>query len=279
MPSGLNSLRALIAVALAGLLASCSLGSEPAKPPLFVVRDGDTTIWLMGSMHLLPPRTDWRDDAVAQAIDQSDTLVLENDPTAEGGFDAIAKAPGLPPLDKRVAPDRQDALAKAIRRTGQPADAFDDYKDWAAAVMLSTGDALDAGATAKDGVDAQLWKAFQGKKRVALERPGDQLRALDILPPQLQARMLDEALSEPDYETTEDAWARGDLAALDKAGPSKELRPFLVTAANRRWADWVAKRTRQPGKVLIAIGAGHLAGKDSILDLLAAKGLKVDRIQ
>ncbi|HEX4692994.1 TraB/GumN family protein [Sphingomonas sp.] len=272
-------MRALTAVALAGLLASCSLASEQAKPPLFVVRDGDTTIWLLGSMHVLPPRTDWRDDAVTRAIDQADTLVLESDPDAEGGFDAIAKAPGLPPLDKRVAPDRREALAKAIRRTGQAADAFDGYKDWAAAVMLSTGDALDAGATAKDGVDAQLWDAFRGRKRVALEAPGDQLRALDILPPQLQQRMLEEALSEPDYETVEDAWARGDLSAFNKAGPSKELRPFLVTAANRRWADWVVERMGQPGKVLVAVGAGHLAGKDSLVDLLEARGFRVERVQ
>jgi uncharacterized protein YbaP (TraB family) len=269
----------LIAATLAAMLAACSVATEPAKPPLFVVRDGDTTIWLMGSMHLLPPRTDWRADAVKSAIGAADTLVLETDPEADGGFDAIAKAPGLPPLAKRVAPDRQGALAKAIRRTGQSAGAFDGYKDWAAAVMLSTGDALDAGATAKDGADADLWKAFSAKKRVALEQPGDQLRALDILPPQLQARMLDEALDEPDYETTYEAWARGDLSALDKAGPSKELRPFLITAANRRWANWIAKRMGQPGKVLVAVGAGHLAGKDSLVDLLAAKGLKVERVQ
>ena len=52
----------------------------------------------------------------------------------------------------------------------------------------------------------------------------------------------------------------GDLAALDKASASKELRPFLVTAANRRWAEWIATRMGQKGKLLVAVGAGHLAG-------------------
>jgi hypothetical protein len=243
------------------------------------IADGDTTIWLMGAMHLLPPRIDWHGPAIDQAIGQADTLVLETDPNTAGDFDVIAKAPGLLPLAKRVGADRQDALARAIERTGQPYDAFGGYKDWAAAVMLSTGDALNSRASAKNGIDAQLWKAFRGKQRVALEAPGEQLRALDILPPQLQARMLDETLDEADYDTTYDAWATGDLAAIDKAGPSKELRPFLVTAANRRWADWIAARMATKGKVLVAVGAGHLAGKDSIPDLLMAKGLKVERVQ
>ena len=272
-------LRALIVMALAGALAACPMSREPAKPPVWAIRDGDTTIWLVGSMHLLPPRIDWRTETVDRAMGAADTLVLETDPDATGDFDVIAKAPGLPPLAKRVGAERQDALARAIERTGQPGDAFDGYKDWAAAVMLSTGDALNSRATAKNGIDAQLWKAFRGKQRVALEKPGDQLRALDILPPQLQARMLDETLDGADYDTTYEAWATGDLAAIDKVGPSKELRPFLVTAANRRWADWIAARMGQKGKVLVAVGAGHLAGKDSIPDLLAAKGLKVERVQ
>ena len=271
--------RALIAVALAGLLAACSLASEPATPPMWKVSDGDTTVWLLGSMHLLPPGTDWRDAAVDRAIGDADTLVLESDPDATSDFDALAKAPGLPPLAERVSPDRREALDKAIARTGQPADAFDGYKDWAAAVMLDTGDAIDAGATAKDGVDATLWDAFRGKTRVALEAPGAQVRALDILPPQLQSRMLDEALDGPRYESVLDAWSRGDLVALDQASASKELRPFLVTAANRRWADWIAARMGQKGKLLVAVGAGHLVGQDSIADLLAAKGLKVERVQ
>jgi uncharacterized protein YbaP (TraB family) len=272
-------LRALIAVAAALALGACSLASEPAAPPMWRVSDGDTTVYLLGSMHVLPPGTDWRDAAVERAIGEADTLVLESDPGAKSEFDTLAKAPGLPPLTERLAPERRGALDKAIARTGQPADAFDGYKDWGAAVMLDTGDAVDAGATAKDGVDAVLWGAFAGKRRVALEQPGAQVRALDILPPQLQRRMLDETLDGPRYETVLDAWSRGDLAALDKASASKELRPFLVTAANRRWAAWIAKRMGQKGKLLVAVGAGHLAGRESIVELLAAKGFKVERVQ
>ena len=275
----MKTIRGLIVIALVGALAACGITHDRATPPMWKVSDGDTTVWLLGSMHLLPSRADWRSDTVTRAINGADTLVLETDPTATADFDAVGKAPGLPPLAKRVGADRQTALARAIERTGQPGDAFDGYKDWAAAVMLATGDALSSRATAQNGVDAQLWAAFAKRQRVALEQPGEQLRALDMLPPQLQARMLDEAIDGADYDTTYAAWASGDLPAIDRVAPSNPLRPFLITAANRRWTDWIAARMGRPGKVLVAVGAGHLAGKDSIPELLKAKGLKVERVQ
>jgi uncharacterized protein YbaP (TraB family) len=276
----LKQLRALIVALAAAALASCSL-STPAKPSMWRVSDGDTTVWLLGSMHLLPSGTDWRGDAVDGAIADADALVLESDPQAKGDFESVAKAPGLTPLAERLGPDKQDALRKAIARTGQPGDAFDGYKDWAAAVMLGTGDALDAGATTKNGVDAQLWADFKRRKRgtIALEEPGAQLHALDILPPELQHLMLEDAIAGPGYDSVLGAWSDGDVAALDKATGPKNLRAFLVVAPNKRWSDWIAKRMAQPGKLLVAVGAGHLVGKDSIVEMLTARGFNVVRVQ
>ena len=41
----------------------------------------------------------------------------------------------------------------------------------------------------------------------------------------------------------------------------------------RRWADWIAARMQTPGTVFVAVGAGHLAGKDSVLVQLAERGI------
>jgi uncharacterized protein YbaP (TraB family) len=35
----------------------------------------------------------------------------------------------------------------------------------------------------------------------------------------------------------------------------------------------------QPGTILVAVGAGHLAGKDSVLEKLRTDGYKVRRLQ
>src|SRR3546814_6615463 len=65
------------------------------------------------------------------------------------------------------------------------------------------------------------------------------------------------------------AWARGDVTALEeladdelKANPN--VRKVLLTSRNARWADWIAKRMDTPGTVFVAVGAGHLAGDDSV---------------
>ena len=46
----------------------------------------------------------------------------------------------------------------------------------------------------------------------------------------------------------------------------------------RRWADWVAARLQTPGTVFVAVGAGHLAGRDSLLVQLAQRGLECRRV-
>src|SRR3546814_1294920 len=72
------------------------------------------------------------------------------------------------------------------------------------------------------------------------------------------------------------AWARGDVTALEeladdelKANPN--VRKVLLTSRNARWADWIAKRMDTPGTVFVAVGAGHLAGDDSVQHMLGLK--------
>ena len=61
--------------------------------------------------------------------------------------------------------------------------------------------------------------------------------------------------------------------------PSAPSQSSSSLEASARWAEWIEKRMDQPGTVFIAVGAGHLAGKDSVETMLEAKGLEVDRVQ
>jgi uncharacterized protein YbaP (TraB family) len=58
-----------------------------------------------------------------------------------------------------------------------------------------------------------------------------------------------------------------------------EVANALLYQRNRNWAEWVSHRMEQPGTVFLAVGAGHLAGKDSLLEDLEAKGYKVTRVE
>src|SRR3954447_2808892 len=57
--------------------APASALSANADPAIFVVRDADTTVYLFGTFHALDNKTEWFNDQVKNAFEQSDELVLE----------------------------------------------------------------------------------------------------------------------------------------------------------------------------------------------------------
>jgi uncharacterized protein YbaP (TraB family) len=79
------------------------------------------------------------------------------------------------------------------------------------------------------------------------------------------------------------AWKRGDqsvfvnmLAQLRQASP--DTYRMMFTERNERWADWIRARMQAPGTVFVAVGAGHLAGPDSLLVQLAERGIPSQRV-
>jgi uncharacterized protein YbaP (TraB family) len=57
------------------------------------------------------------------------------------------------------------------------------------------------------------------------------------------------------------------------------LRQTLIQQRNANWSKWIEQRMTEPGTVLIAVGAGHLAGKNSVIEMLQKDGYKVRRLQ
>jgi uncharacterized protein YbaP (TraB family) len=80
------------------------------------------------------------------------------------------------------------------------------------------------------------------------------------------------------------AWASGKLDRIaatfdNETRQSPELVEALFRRRNATWTAWLRKRLETPGTVMVAVGAGHLAGADSVPAMLAAQGLKLKRIQ
>ncbi len=79
------------------------------------------------------------------------------------------------------------------------------------------------------------------------------------------------------------AWNRGDIESFapmleQMEASSPETYRLLFDNRNGRWAHWIARRLQQPGIVFVAVGAGHLAGKDSVQSWLATRGIASARI-
>lgn len=270
---------------------------EAARPALWEVSDPDTTIYLFGTIHLLPESFAWRTETIDQAIANAETLYVEtiidekNPQPLIAALTNLGYSPGQPPLAERVPPEKRQLLEAAIAKTGIPRPIFDKMETWVAAFTLLGVQFKDIGVQGQHGVEQNLREAFTaaGKPVGQLETNAEQLGFFDRLPEEAQRELLGGAIEAPDkmgddFAAMLASWARGDIDAIARTfntelGTSPEIRDALLVQRNANWSRWVEQRLSQPGTVLLAVGAGHLAGPDSLQALLQREGYRVRRLQ
>jgi uncharacterized protein YbaP (TraB family) len=292
--------RTVAALGLSLLVAAPSASAKAppaARPALWAVADADTTVYLFGTIHLLPENFSWRTAKFDQALDGSDQLVVEtivdekNPQKMMTALASLAFSKGLPPLAERVPPEKRAALAAAVAKSGMPAQALDNMETWAAAFMLLGNQFRDMGLKGGEGVEAVLRSNFasKGKPVGELETNVEQLSFFDGLPEKAQRALLEGAIAQPqdmtaDFNKMVGAWARGDVNAIahtfnHELSESPELKEALIERRNANWSRWIERRMAQPGAIMIAVGAGHLAGEDSVIDMLKRGGYRIRRVQ
>lgn len=284
------------AVLLGSALVGPGLGAKgpAAGPALWKVADKDTIIYLFGTIHILPKEAQWRTASLNKALAQSETLVLEtimDDPAKSAQLVvSLGSSPGLPPLSQRVPPDKREALQGVVRASGMPATVLDGMESWAAAMTLMGVAFAQSGFNSDLGVESQLTAAYKqaNKPLLGLETVEQQLGFLDTLSEEAQRTLLVSAIDDPAAAQAElqrmlDAWLKGDVETIaatfdSETQLSPELRQALIHKRNLVWTDWIAARLAQPGTIFVAVGAGHLAGADSVQQMLKQRGIKVRRL-
>ena len=283
------------AAATTGMVAPQA--AEARGPAMWSVSDADTTVYLFGTIHLLPEKYQWRTQTFDQAVDSSHELVVETIIDEKNPMQLLALlttlgfSKNLPPIAERVPAAKRPALAEAIKKSGIPPAAFDKMETWAAAFMLLGNQFKDLGLKSGEGVESVLRSSFSanGKPIGQLETNAEQLGFFDTLPEKAQRALLEGAIEKPDAMRKEfanmvGAWSRGDVAAIAKTfnhdlSESPELRDSLLKRRNANWSQWIERRMASPGAVMVAVGAGHLAGSDSVIELLKKGGYRVRRVQ
>lgn len=269
--------------------------AQDADPALWVVKDDDTTIYLFGTVHVLKPGLSWFDEAVKTAFDESDELVLEMvepDPqTMQSLVMRMALDTKGPALSEKLPADKRDAFAKAATEVGIPSAAMDRFDPWFAAVTLTVAGLPKLGYDPESGAERVLSAAAKsaGKKVIGLETPEQQLGYFDALPEPLQVKFLVSTIDDfpkmgSEIEKMVTSWSTGNPTALAEAmnegmRDTPEVAKVLLADRNIRWADWISKRLDEPGTVFVAVGAGHLAGADSVQVQLDKRELTATRIE
>ncbi len=302
-------MRALLTGLMASLLVSTGSVAAPAPAPdasaleatvinahpaLWKVSDADTTIYLFGTIHLLKPDTNWFAGPIKAAFDASDELILEMIQPSEAESIKIVMSraidPDGPPLSQKLTPVDAAKFRAALKTVDIAPEGLEPFEPWFASTLVAMAPMKKLGYAPESGAERLLTAAAKAsaKKIGALESMEEQIGFFDTLPEDQQIKFLNSAVSEmPKAGKVVTAmigsWSKGKpdkLAAVmnDGMNAMPEIKKVLLTDRNQRWADWIAKRMAQPGTVFIAVGAGHLAGKESVQAMLKAKQLKAVRI-
>jgi len=256
------------ALTVAGLTSGASAASIPAAlpdadPAIWVINDHDTTIYLFGTFHALDGRSAWFNDEIRTAFAASDELVLET-----------------------VIPERIAFAAKASDGS--------DPASFLAATRMAMVAGRARGMQAGNGADHVLRHAaeYWGKPVGGLESftaqlgmfdrlPAQPLRAAPAMnPAQVRATMNDLSLVMGEMQS---AWNRGDWRLFttmltDMRINSPQSYNVMFAQRNAHWANWIAQRLQRPGTVFVAVGTGHLVGRDSVQAKLALRGVRSARI-
>ncbi len=279
-----SACRWLLALGLLGCL------SAEAAAPVWAIRGAHNTLYLAGSIHLLPEADAALPPALARAYADSACLVMEIDlgklAPAEA-LDTLMQHGGLPDttsLREIAGAPRYARTSAAAAALGLPAASLDHEAPWMVALQLTELEYARLGFDPEQGVEQQLLRRALAdhKSTAGLESLADEMGVFEALTPATQLRFLDMVLDDLDDTGDETravlaAWRRGDAARL-AALLTAEYRSFpalydaLVMDRNRSWLPQIEQLLKGEENCLVVVGALHLVGKGGLLELLRRDG-------
>ncbi len=268
----------------------------PGSPAIWSFSDDDTTVYLFGTVHLLKPETEWRSEEIDAAFNAADTVYFEADVQSEAaGLEALQvigeygvyKDGGS--LSAALDDDEEREVAEAAAMLGVSMSALEPNKPWWAGVQLAQVQIISQGYAPDSGVEVVLSRdaQAQGKAFGYFESVREQLLFFGEMPEEDQIeflvsgaeqieedpRMLDRLVVD---------WAEGDVAGIADAMSEPEalgsdlLYERLIVQRNQNWVPKIEALLDEPGVKFVAVGAAHLAGDDSVVAMLRAKGYQIE---
>lgn len=291
MASGRNIAKLMVAL-LAGTAAAPVAAQTPA-PPIWVVEDEDSTVYMVGTVHMMRDGVDWEGPELSAIFKDVDAVWLElPDFEPPENLGALIMQTGLSPdrpLSSLLSAEELAGLEAILAEHQVPIDSFDGLRPWFAYLQISALMLMDAGFDPQGGIDVHI-KARADELGVPVngfETFIEQFETLSGMPEEVQLDVLRETIVEYD-EAREDlvvqleGWIGGDLSALEaETGDiAREMEAFyqvLFVDRNEGFVDGIEEILAGEGTTLVAVGLGHYVGPDSIPALLEARGYTVER--
>lgn len=267
-----------------------------AASPVWAIRGAHNTIYLAGSIHLLPANDAALPAAFERAYADSAQLIMELDLGKFDDMEALSwmmdhgELPKGTTLRDVLGQARYERVSAAAANLGLAPAGLKTAAPWIVGIELSDAAYMRAGFDPDQGVEEQLVQRAQAdhKPTAGLETLEEQLGGLVALSTDNQIRMLDQTLDEltdikSEMRDVVSAWRHGDATKL-AALLSSEYQTFpalyqpLVIERNRRWLPQVEALLKSDDNAMVVVGALHLVGHGGLLEELRRKGYKVTQL-
>lgn len=275
-----------------------------SKGLLWKASDEDSTVYLLGSVHVADPSLYPLSKAMLGAFDISDALVLEAD-IVNQSEDMIYMQQkmmytGDDTLDKNVPKEVYDRFIELVAPLGLPEAYCNKLKPWAAAAVAQTAQAGQNSYSAALGIDLFFTSKAMGKKEIVeIEGIRFQTDMFESFSKELQTMYLASAVTPVESSRQQqadilismmNAWKTGDaaeiekLVAMDTMGDSSEAKEFnekMWTTRNQNMYEKTKTYLADPAKktYFIVVGAGHMGGANGIVTQLEANGYAVEQVR
>ena len=256
-------------------------------------KDLKKSSYLFGTIHLICQKDMFAPEKLNAYFDKTDQLILEldmDDPTMAQKMMKLAVLADGKSVKDFVKPEEYARIDELFKNyVGISFDQLQNFKPIAAQTfLLSSPKVLGCQPpVVYDQSLAQMAVALK-KPVIGLETVEQQIAVLDSQPLEEQIKQLKEAAANPDkgfgdfkalYRTylTQNA---DDIYKLIDAQMKtyKMSQPAMLDNRNQNWIPAIEKNIRTTSS-FIAVGSGHLGGKNGVVNLLRAKGYKVTPIK
>lgn len=278
------------------LVMSASSQAESASTSVWKVSKGEDTIYLGGTIHILPISEFPLPDAFTEAYKKSDSIVLEADlpePTDTAAQMAMLKTltyEAGQTLSGTLSPSTYQALADYLKSLNVNVKELDTFRPGFIAVTITAIEAQRAGI-AGQGVDAYFDQlaAKDNKPKEYLETMAFQLALLARQGEGYEDEFIETNIEQmSDFKTMINdlisAWREGDTQHIDrliiqdlKKQSPESFEEFFV-ARNKNWIPKIEAMFGDQDTEFVLVGAGHLAGEESVIDLLKKKGYTISQL-
>ena len=277
------------------LLGSVYELAAAEKRSLWKVQSKSNTVYIMGSIHYLKPQNYPLDPALDDAFKAAKKLVLEIDLESAGKEQGqkLMLMKGLytdgRTLKNGVSAETYGLAEKELKKLGLDIKLFNQFRPWFVALTVAALELQRLGFDANHGIDRYFYQKAkkENKEVIGLETFEYQMDLFDGMAERTQEMMLLQTLKDihsigGTVGAIVQAWASGDMKTLDslllqslKEYPDVYQR--LILDRNRAWLPKIESYLSQKENYLVVVGAGHLAGKDSVIEMLKAKGYSVEQ--